>query len=441
MLLVANYGKLGQAAKSGQCRANSRLLGDYQRMGDSLKEAYFRRFSWILLSLIGSVEFVRGAMFLALVPIFVPHLADPVYIHHHFRITVFLSGAIISAMYGADTIAKPSSGWLVDYFGPRRTLLFSLPLALLGLSTFLWSRSGPVLLLGAILFGLGCSPVWPAVVSTLVEHSPSDEQAGTLSSVFVAWMLGMGSGYVLINLLFHLGPKLLITVLLGIFCIPLLLAFNTRKWLSRKHANTVSGPRRHLIQMIREVWNLRMLMTGSFAQTLATSMLIPLLIPFFGVVYGLDQTAYGLLILVVGAITIAIMVPVGKMVDRLGYRLFLVTGCFLAGVLMLAISGYPKPLLLYPYAILFGISYALILPSWNGLLAHMMPSSVRGSLYSIFMSIDGLGMALGPVIGGKLGDTYGFRFTFGVSATILFAMAVFYLLLLGRRTRDNTSRA
>ncbi len=402
-------------------------------MGNGHREAYFRRFYWILLSLIGSVEFVRGAMFIALVPIYIPHLAAPVYATHRFRITVFLSGAIISAMYGADTLAKPFAGWLVDFLGARRTLLFSLPWALLGLSTFLWSRSGVILLLGAILFGLGCAPVWPAVVSTLVEHSPSDEQAETLSSIFVAWLMGIGSGFVLINLFFHLGPKLLITVLLGIFCVPVLMAFNLRKWISRKRANKVSGPRRHLIQTIREVWNLRVLLPGSFAQTLAISMLVPLLFPFIRGVYGLDQTAYGLLFLVVGAITVTLMVPVGKLVDRLGYRLFLVTGFFLAGALLLAISGYPRPLLIYPYGILLGISYAFILPSWNGLLAHLMPSSVRGSLFSIFMSIDGLGMALGPVIGGKLGDTYGFHSTFAVSATILFVMAFFYLLLLSRR--------
>jgi MFS family permease len=345
-----------------------------------------------------------------------------------------LSGAIISAMYGADTIAKPSAGWLVDYFGARRTLLLSLPCALLGLSTFLWSQSGVVLLLGAILFGLGCSPVWPAVVSTLVEHSPSDEQAETLSSVFVAWLLGVGSGFVLTNLFYHLGPRFLITILLGIFCIPILMAFNLRKWISRRRSNQASGPRLHLIQMIREVWNLRTLLTGSFAQTLAPSILLPLLFPFIREVYGLDQTAYGLLFLIVGAITVGLMVPVGKLVDRLGYRPFLVSGCFLAAAMLLAISGYSKPILIYPYAILFGISYACILPSWNGLLANLMPSSVRGSLYSIFMSVDGLGMALGPIIGGKLGDTYGFHFTFCVSAIILFAMSVFYLLLRHRRS-------
>jgi MFS family permease len=46
------------------------------------------------------------------------------------------------------------------------------------------------------------------------------------------------------------------------------------------------------------------------------------------------------------------------------------------------------------------------------------------------------GMAAGPVVGGKLGDTFGFRTTFEVSAAILLVMAVFYLLLLSHRTDE-----
>ncbi len=413
-------------------------------MSNDTRDAYYRRFQWIILILLGSVEFVRGAMFIALVPVYIPHLTVNVFVPHHLRITVrttvFLSGAIISAMYGADTISKPSAGWLVDFFGPRITLLLSLPFALLGLSTFLWSKSGLVLALGAILFGLGCAPVWPAVLSTMVDQSPGDEKAEALSSVFVAWILGMGAGVVLINLLYQLHPRFLITVLLGIFCVPILMAFNLRKWTSRRHAGKDSGPRRHLIQIIREVWNLRMLLPGAFAQTLAMSMLVPLLFPFFRDVYGLDQRAYGILILIVGAITISLMLPAGKLVDRFGHRLFLVMGFFLAGALLLAVSRYPEPLLLYPYSIMLGISYAFVLTSWQGLLAHLMPSSVRASLYSIFMSIETLGMAAGPVVGGKLGDTYGFHSTFEVSAIILFVMSVFYLLLLNRRISETPSR-
>ncbi len=385
------------------------------------KEAYFRRFFWILLSIIGSVEFVRGAIFIALVPSYVPH---------HLKADVLLSGGIISAMYGADTLAKPSAGWLVDFFGPRPTLLLSLPCALIGLSTFFWSTSGLVLIFGAILFGLGCAPVWPAVLSTLVELSPRDEKAKTLSTIYMIWLAGIGSGVVLISILYRLiGPNILLLALFAVFCLPIILAFNIRKWISKQRISRKSGAGRHLMEMLREIWKFRVLLPGALAQTMALSMLVPLMQRFTEAAYGLTQAGFGLMILLGGIITVILLVPVGKMVDQFGYLPFLVTGFFMAGLLLLAVSRYPNHLLIYPYAILLGIAYCFILPSWNGLLAQLLPSSVRASLYSIIMSIEGLGVAVGPVLGGKLTVDFGYRFTFGVSSIILFVMAIFYLVL------------
>ena len=233
---------------------------------------------------------------------------------------------------------------------------------------------------------------------------------------------------------------MLITALVGIFFIPLLLAFNIRKWISKRRTSKESSAGRHLMRMIREIWNFRVLLPGAFTQTLALGMLLPLLQPFCKDVYGLNHRAYGILILVGGLLTIAMLVPIGKLVDRFGYRLFLVAGFFMGGTLLVAIGHYPNHLLIYPYAILLGVSYAFILPAWNGLLANKLPSEVRASLYSIIMSIEGLGVAAGPVVGGKLGDLFSYSFTFGVSAVALFAMGIFYLILLRRPVSGTVSQ-
>ena len=111
-------------------------------MGNSLKEAPFRSFSWIFLSLIVRNHSCGVPCFLLWSPSSSPtggsRLHPPPHPYHR----LLEWAVIISAMCGADTIAKPFAGWLVDYFGSRRTLILTLPWALLGLSTFLWSSRG-----------------------------------------------------------------------------------------------------------------------------------------------------------------------------------------------------------------------------------------------------------------------------------------------------------
>lgn len=89
--------------------------------------------------------------------------------------------------------------------------------------------------------------------------------------------------------------------------------------------------------------------------------------------------------------------------------------------------------------ILGDCSYAFILPAWNGFLAQVLPSSARAGLYSMIISIESFGIAVGPIIGGKLGVAYGFHFAFGVSAVALFVMAVFYLLLRHPASKATTA--
>jgi MFS family permease len=232
---------------------------------------------------------------------------------------------------------------------------------------------------------------------------------------------------VLVNFCYHLGPKLLISVLPGIFCMPLVLAFYIHR--SRQRTSRQYSINGQLVSICRGLWDVRILIPGAFAQTLALSMLLPVLFPYLKTHYGMTQSAYGMLTILGGAVAVLLMVPVGKMVDRWGYRFLLTAGFGLAGIAILVIIHYQYHLLIYPYAVLLGIAYALILPSWNGLIAQLLPEAVRASLYSVMMSIEGLGVAIGPVLGGKLGITYGSRVLFSTSALILIVMACFYFML------------
>jgi MFS family permease len=117
--------------------------------------------------------------------------------------------------------------------------------------------------------------------------------------------------------------------------------------------------------------------------------------------------------------------PFGRMVDRTGSRRPLIAG-FGLGAAAVALLGFAHggPGLLWRVCLL-GLSYALILPAWNGLTVGKIDSGRRGLVLGLFMAIEGLGIASGSALGGTL-YTSAFRAPFLATAGILAAMALFY---------------
>jgi hypothetical protein len=66
----------------------------------------------------------------------------------------------------------------------------------------------------------------------------------------------------------------------------------------------------------------------------------------------------------------------------------------------------------------------------------MIPKEIEGWLWGVFMTVEGMGMAVGPIIGARL---FGYRIwaPFVVSAAILLIMGVFYSVYpLGKYARS-----
>ena len=67
----------------------------------------------------------------------------------------------------------------------------------------------------------------------------------------------------------------------------------------------------------------------------------------------------------------------------------------------------------------------MILPSWNAFLAELIPKDIEGWLWGVFMTVEGFGMAVGPILGARL---FSLRIwlPFVVSSIILLIMGTFY---------------
>jgi MFS family permease len=108
----------------------------------------------------------------------------------------------------------------------------------------------------------------------------------------------------------------------------------------------------------------------------------------FWVVYakqivGITPYQWGLVMLVAGGVGLLIALPMGMMVDRFGPRKLILTGLFLASIVIFSyqfVTGFFGVLV-----ILCGLSIVnnIMIPAFSTLIADMIPRDRRGRLYSL----------------------------------------------------------
>ncbi len=411
--------------------------------------AQFKRIFWLrpaflgLLAVMAGVEFVRGALFFSIIPTYVTRVLG---------FSAAVSGMIISAHYFSDTSLKSPSGWLVDRFGAWAMLMVGLPLSLVALIIFATAHSFWGLVAAAVLFALGAAPAWPALVSTAVDVSPTHERATTMGAIYLSWLVGSGTGTILVNFVIAKTYTAAFQLLIVIFAIATLLAVLLWARGIRTHAGTqhqgkqdgslpqphhgkagaarADAVRRPLRAQVRDIathlWQIRVLIPGMFVQTMALGMLLPYVVLYLTIHLGVGQNLYGWLLLAGGSITVLTLLPMGRMADRTSYRTMLGLGFSIAAVSLVAIVQIRSLALVFVFATILGASYSMILPAWNAMLTRTLPDAIRGTLIGVFMSVEGLGAATGPLIGGKLWESLGPTGPFYTAAVLLGIMAVFY---------------
>jgi DHA1 family multidrug resistance protein-like MFS transporter len=139
-----------------------------------------------------------------------------------------------------------------------------------------------------------------------------------------------------------------------------------------------------------------------FVQTLVLGELLPVLEPLTHRVLHLAQWQYAVLLLGSGALTVLLLVPMGRVADRMGLKLPLIGGFWMAGAALAGIAVIRDFWALVGVGGALGLAYALILPAWNAFLARLIPPDQEGLLWGIFMTMEGAGMTVGPVVGAHL---------------------------------------
>ncbi|WP_138493149.1 MFS transporter [Paenibacillus pinistramenti] len=390
---------------------------------------------WLIMFLI---EVVKSALLVTILPVYMGSVLG---------LSAFAIGWSLSLQYIGDNFFRSPAGWLVERIGFRLTMLAGLALALGAVALIAWGRQAGVIAAACTLLGIGTAPLWPSVLVGISDMNEGKQNFGTAMGIIqMSTLGGTGAGPVIINLFIHQSYSSVFWILLACLAAAMLFALllpgsarTPRTQRTQKTPRTPHGQKasrlRTLISHFSSTFSMvrnslhvsRLLYPALFLQSFAVGLLTPIITLYIRTVLGLSPGMFSVLLVTGGAVTVLGLIPVGKLVDKHGTRIFLNIGFSLACLSILGLALFRDLAAVWILVIGAGLSYAFILPTWDTMIAGQLPKGEKGTVWGLFLTIQGTGMVAGPIVSGKLWDVYGPSAPFLVSAASMGALLLIHL--------------
>ncbi|QGQ96997.1 MFS transporter [Paenibacillus psychroresistens] len=395
----------------------------------------FSGFVLKLLFIMFFVEFVKGALIITFLPI---------YLDDVLKVGALVIGWTLAVQYLGDNLLRTPIGWLIDQIGYRACMLTGVLSTFASVAIIATTSSYFWIIVACALLGMGTAPLWPCVITGTTEIAGEKQRGTIMGVVYMAWLSGVGLGPFVIT--FFIGNdhyqsafRLLIGIMIAVVIVAFLLP-GMEKHLQSKEAekakmqknaahvglkrpgNRFQRAQQYLNEVRKSLTMSPLMFPAMFFQTFALGLLTPVLTLYATKILALSGEQYRYFLLAGGLVTVLFMVPVGKLVDRWGTKWFLHIGFLLSSLVLLGFTYTRSMPMLYTLVVLLGASYALLIPAWNALIAAAIPPEKRGAVWGFFLTIEGLGTTIGPVVSGKIWDDISYHAPFLASGSVLFVL-------------------
>jgi len=390
-----------------------------------------RRNDWRIISLIGSVHASSHFMQLLLPALYL-------FLSAEFGFDFVQLGLLVSVFFVVSGVGQAASGFVVDRVGPVPVLMFGLTCFVLA-ALMIGAATGYVMLmLGAILGGVGNAIFHPVDYSILNHRVSSSRLGHAFSAHGLTGNLGWALTPVFISTISlwagwrtaTFAAALLVALMLAWVCwwrkllygVPFLGGSQTAE--AQKHQTTAqtlanqtssfSGSDPHLpvsgqtvtlgaLLVLPTLWGAFLFFTFS---SIAFSAVQQYTIPLFAGVYQVDALWASSTLSAYMIAAACGMAAGGFLVStRATSERVVATSLVLGGVLltMLALGGVPVYIAVV-LVVLAGFCSGVAAPSRDMLVRRVTPKGATGSVYGLVYSGMDVGMALGPVCFGLMLD-------------------------------------
>jgi len=149
---------------------------------------------------------------------------------------------------------------------------------------------------------------------------------------------------------------------------------------------------------------------------------------------GASKTEIGLIYMTGSAMGALVSPSIGKLSDRIGRKPVMAASMAGFTVAFLAYSMVDNVIYVFPIQALEGATWAAMGTVASAFIADMIPTERRGWAMGVYERMWFIGWIVGPVFGGYLADTIGFRTTL-LAGSILTITGLILLLAKVREVR------
>jgi DHA1 family multidrug resistance protein-like MFS transporter len=379
-----------------------------------------RTFSILLVTII-LMEIAHGIELIALFPL---------YLSSTMREGADVIGLTLSTYLVADILIRTPAGWGADRFGRKPLLLIGILFSALPLLLMPRVESPALFLALNAVNGIGAGCTWPAIYATVAD-AYGRERYGLVLGIINMVMLGgialgpIAGGFLLSRVTYGAAFSVCFVIVALAFVFVVAFVSEHRAARERVAAHSGSPPWRTLTAQMNPTL-IRLLAIG-LVLTLAIGMMLPLMSLFGRDVLHVSPDTFALILIPPGILTAALIIPAGHWADRRGRHPPLIVGLILIAIPFAAAPMSVNPIVVSAGATLAGIGYALLVPAWNALVMDWIPENARGLFLGAVATAQGIGLAVGPSVGGALWERVGVYAPFQVAAVFLVLAVVMTL--------------
>ena len=153
---------------------------------------------------------------------------------------------------------------------------------------------------------------------------------------------------------------------------------------------------------------------------------------------GASKTEIGLIYMTGSAMGALVSPSIGKLSDRIGRKPVMAASMAGFTVAFLAYSMVDNVIYVFPIQALEGATWAAMGTVASAFIADMIPTERRGWAMGVYERMWFIGWIVGPVFGGYLADTIGFRTTLLVGSILTITGLILLLTKVREVRREKT---